>query len=99
MKRSTLAAAAVAAGAVLTLAGCATSGTPGARTAEVMCQGLATADGLSTADLGAAVAADGGFRVPMKVQDRVGRRIDTSCVYANNEARWAQPLPAGLSRR
>lgn len=87
--------------ALLLVAGCAStdSGTPSASRAGVMCQGLATSDGLSVVRVDTATAADGGYRVPMRVADRVGRQIQTTCVYAGNKASWATPLPAGLVLR
>jgi hypothetical protein len=90
-----------AAAAALIVAGCAStdSGTPSASRAGVMCQGLATGEGLSVVRTENAVAADGGYRVPMRVADRVGRQIQATCVYAGNKATWATPLPAGLVLR
>lgn len=94
MKRLALAAA----GALVMLAGCASSA-PDARRAELMCQALANADGLRAADVGSPVAADGGYRVPMKLEDKIGRRVDASCQVAGADARWAPALPTGLARR
>lgn len=87
---------ALAAGA-LTLAACATPDA-GAR-AGVACQGLATGDGLRVVSLGAATAADGSTRIPVQVEDRVGRRVNAVCVVSGASARWAAPLPAGLATR
>jgi hypothetical protein len=81
----------------LTLAACA-SADAGAR-AGVMCQGLATGEGLRVASQGAATSGDGGLRVPVRLEDRVGRRVDAVCVFADGKARWAAPLPAGLATR
>lgn len=97
MNRSTvLSAVAVA----LLAAGCAsTGGSSSASQAGVMCQGLATAEGLSVVQTGAVAAADGGYRVPLRVADRVGRQVQATCLYAGNKASWASPLPAGLTLR
>lgn len=92
---------AAAAVAVLALSACASTdaGTPSASAAAVQCQGLASAEGLRVVNTGAATAADGGFRVPMKVEDRIGRRVDATCVFAGGQPRWASALPAGLTTR
>lgn len=90
-----------AAAVALIVAGCASteSGAPSASRAGVMCQALATTDGLSVVQMDAAAAADGGFRIPMRVADRVGRQVQNTCVFAGNQARWATPLPTGLTQR
>jgi hypothetical protein len=94
-------AVATAAVAALALSACASTdaGAPSASTAAVHCQGLANADGLRVVNTGTATAAEGGFRVPMKVEDRVGRRVDATCVFASGQPRWASALPAGLTTR
>lgn len=97
MKNRTTLFALAAGAAALSLAACATPDA-GAR-AGVACQGLATGDGLRVVSLGEATAADGGTRIPVQVEDRVGRRVNAVCVVAGQSARWAAPLPAGLATR
>lgn len=94
--KSSLTVAPLAALAIATLAACASTDAGGDR-AAVMCMGLATAEGLRTVSTGKATAADGAMRVPMRVEDRVGRRVDASCTFANGQARWTAALPAGLT--
>lgn len=92
---------AAAAAAVLALSACASTDTGSAATsrAVVQCQGLATSEGLRVVDTGATAAAEGGVRVPMKVEDRVGRRVDATCAFDGKQPRWASALPAGLATR
>jgi hypothetical protein len=97
MKNPTTLLALAAGAAALTLAACATP--DAGASAGVACQGLATADGLRVVSLGQETAADGSTRIPVQVEDRVGRRVNAVCVVAGQSARWATPLPAGLATR
>lgn len=94
-----LAAALPAAAALLSACASAPGGDSSANRAGVLCQGLANSDGLRAVEVGAPQAVDGGQRLTMKVEDRVGRRIDASCTVANGQPRWTTPLPAGLATR
>jgi uncharacterized lipoprotein YmbA len=87
--------------ASLALAGCAsTNGTvQNTSQAEMTCRSFVTVEGLGVAQMGKAETADGGFRVPVRVEDRLGRRIDNACIISNNQARWASPLPSGVALR
>jgi hypothetical protein len=37
-------------------------------------------------------------QVKMKVEDRLGRRVNASCEVAGGKARWMEALPPGLAR-
>jgi hypothetical protein len=94
-------AAALTAVVTLALVGCASNPAAVQTTsqAELNCRSFVGLEGLSVAQLGKAEAADGGFRVPVRIEDRLGRRLDNACIVANSQTRWASPLPAGLALR
>ena len=85
----------------LALAACSTTTAPVQNTtqAEMNCRNFVALEGLTVGQLGKAEAADGGFRVPVRVEDKLGRRIDTACVITGTQTRWANPLPTGLALR
>lgn len=86
--------ATLAAAATLTLTACATGG---ASQAGVACQSLASADGLRVVQQSEAAGAEGAQRVAMRVEDRVGRRLDNTCIISSGQARWAAPFPKGFT--
>jgi hypothetical protein len=92
-------AAPAATAAVVLLAACASSSAPAKSTAEaeLACRSFVVQEGLIVSRVGQAAAVDGGFRVPVRVEDRLGRRIDNACVIAGNQTRWANPLPDGIA--
>lgn len=87
--------------AVVLLAACASSSAPAKSNteAETACRSFVVQEGLIVSRVGQAEAIDGGFRVPVRVEDRLGRRVDNACVIAGNQTRWASPLPAGIALR
>jgi hypothetical protein len=87
--------------AALLLSACASPSGPTQNTgqAEMKCLSFVQLEGLAVTQMGKPTAVEGGFRVPVEVQDRLGRRIDNACVIANEQVRWASALPAGLRTR
>lgn len=85
----------------LLLSACASTSGPAqtAGQAEMKCLSFVQLEGLVVTRMGTPAAVEGGFRVPVEVQDRLGRRIDNTCVIANEKVSWASALPAGLRTR
>lgn len=85
----------------LLLSACASTSGPAqtAGQAEMKCLSFVQLEGLAVTRMGTPAAVEGGFRVPVEVQDRLGRRIDNTCVIANEKVSWASALPAGLRTR
>ena len=84
----------------LLLAGCATPSSPNA-SAEAQCSYLARGEGLTLRQVdGVASNVNGVIALNVRVEDALGRRINTVCNYntTTKAASWAQPLPAGIRR-
>lgn len=97
--RPIILAAAIAAS---TLAGCATGSDP-ARLAERECGNFARIEGarlVGVDGVDATAQGDANYKVRMKVEDALSRRINAECLYssATRTARWAEPLPKGFER-
>ncbi|MEP6608842.1 MAG: hypothetical protein ABJA83_09195 [Burkholderiaceae bacterium] len=85
--------------AIATLSACATTRKL-AGNAEQQCGGLARAEGLRVNQVIKAENVSGSDNVQMRVEDALGRRFDSTCLYtAANGARWLNPLPANAARR
>lgn len=88
--------------AAVTLAGCATTGDP-AQLAARECGNFARLEGarlVGVEGTDAVSQADANYKVRMKVEDALSRRISAECLYssATKTARWAAPLPKGFER-
>jgi hypothetical protein len=81
------------------LAACAAGGGSTATVAEQQCGGLARHEGLRLVQIDGIEKQAGDTQlVKMRLEDALGRRFATTCTVANGSARWAQPLPANISR-
>ena len=87
-------------GGVVTLAACAQTGptNAAAEQAQLPCMYLARDAGLKVSEYTAVESLAASHQVRMKVEDRVGRRVNASCEVAGGKARWLEALPAGLAR-
>ena len=85
---------------VLVLAACAQPGSPNAAAdqAELQCSYLAREAGLRVTEVTAVQALAASHQVKMKVEDRLGRRVNAACEVAGGKARWMEALPPGLAR-
>ena len=84
------------------LAGCATGGDPAAVAARE-CGYFARVEGARLIDVtgvDAVSTGDANYKVRMRVEDGLTRRISAECLYssASNTARWAEPLPKEFKR-
>ncbi len=98
MRRIVLVAVLAAAG----FAGCATTGDP-ATVAARECGNFARIEGarlVGVDGVDAVSEADANYRVRLRVEDALSRRLNAECLYssASNTARWAAPLPNGFAR-
>ena len=99
MKRLATVAPFLAPVVALGLAGCASSGPVASEgQAERQCRAFVALEGLRVNQVGSAVAADGGYRVAVRIEDKLGRRLDNACLIAGTQTRWATPLPAAFER-
>ena len=101
MKQIAVIASMVAMG-IAGLAGCATGGDPAA-VAERQCSNFANVEGARLVDVQSiepVSEADANFKVRMRVEDGLTRRMTAECLYSStsNKARWATPLPAEFKR-
>jgi len=85
------------------VAACATGGDPGAAVAERQCSNFANVEGARLVDVQSVEPVSGGdanFKVKMRVEDGMTRRITAECLYssASNKAWWATPLPEHFKR-
>ena len=85
---------------VVALAACAQPGSTNAAAehAQLQCMYLARDAGLKVAEYTSVESLASSHHVRMKVEDRVGRRVNASCEVAGGKARWMEALPAGLAR-
>ena len=85
---------------VVALAACAQTGptNAAAEQAQLQCMYLARDAGLKVSEYTSVEALAASHQVKMKVEDRVGRRVNASCEVAGGKARWMEALPAGLAR-
>jgi hypothetical protein len=85
---------------VVMLAACAQSGSPNAAAdqAQLQCSYLARDAGLRVTEYTSVEALAASHQVKMKVEDRLGRRVNASCEVAGGKARWMEALPPGLAR-
>lgn len=88
--------------AASTLAGCATPNDP-ARLAERECGNFARIEGarlVGVEGVDAVTQGDANYKVRMKVEDALSRRLNAECLYSSSTktARWAAPLPKGFER-
>lgn len=89
--------------AAVILAACATGASDPVAVAARECGNFACVEGTRLIGVDAVEPASGGesgYRVRMRVEDGLSRRISAECMYtaANNTVRWAVPLPAGFVR-
>ncbi len=85
---------------VVALAACAQPGSTNAAAeqAQLQCMYLARDAGLRVYEYTSVEALSASHQVKMKVEDKVGRRVNASCEVAGGKARWMEALPAGLAR-
>ena len=85
---------------VVALAACAQPGSTNAAAeqAQLQCMYLARDAGLRVYEYTSVEALAASHQVKMKVEDKVGRRVNASCEVAGGKARWTEALPAGLAR-
>ena len=85
---------------VISLAGCAQPGSTNAAAeqAQLQCMYLTRDAGLRVYEYTSVEALAASYQVKLKVEDRVGRRVNASCEVADGKARWMEALPAGLAR-
>ncbi len=88
--------------AAATLAGCATGNDP-ARMAERECGNFARVEGarlVGVEGVDTVSQGDANYKVRMKVEDALSRRINAECLYSSSTktARWSEPLPKGFER-
>jgi predicted small secreted protein len=101
----TLATTTVAAAALL-LAACAQtapsgSGQDARARAEAACQNFVRQEGLEPRGFDGSETAGADVVVRVRANDKMGRRLTTSCRFdtASGRASWAQPLPTGTLLR
>ena len=89
---------------VIGLAGCASTGSsdPAAMAARG-CEDFARGEGarpVSVEGVDTVSDGDANYKVRMRVEDRVSRKVSAECLYSStsNRARWATPLPEGFAR-
>jgi hypothetical protein len=90
----------VPAAVVALAAGCAQTGSvnAAAEQAQMQCSYLARDAGLRVAEYVSVESLAASHQVKMKLEDRLGRRVNGSCEVAGGKARWMEALPAGLAR-
>ncbi len=85
--------------AVGVLSGCAQTANLSGSSADQQCSALARMEDLRVNEVLKAETAGDGQNMPLRLEDRLGRRFTATCVYAASGARWLNPVPTNISRK